>query len=135
MTSEARARTVEDDEQTDTKLKRKITGPLLFLFILGDVLGAGIRHTGRGDGRWCGSPGSDSGLAVASLSVAVVAGGFRRCVVGELAWRRRAQSAAPAPQLLYLRAEFLSASLLGIMLVRFTHSSTLSRERGDLLAQ
>lgn len=26
----------------ETKLKRKITGPLLFLFILGDVLGAGI---------------------------------------------------------------------------------------------
>lgn len=26
----------------DTKLKRKITGPLLYLFILGDVLGAGI---------------------------------------------------------------------------------------------
>ena len=26
----------------DTKLKRAITGPLLFLFILGDVLGAGI---------------------------------------------------------------------------------------------
>lgn len=26
----------------DTKLKRRITGPLLFLFILGDVLGAGI---------------------------------------------------------------------------------------------
>jgi hypothetical protein len=42
MTSEATARTVEDDEQADTKLKRKITGPLLFLFILGDVLGAGI---------------------------------------------------------------------------------------------
>ncbi len=27
---------------TDTKLKRKITGPLLYLFILGDVLGAGV---------------------------------------------------------------------------------------------
>lgn len=26
----------------DTKLKRRITGPLLFLFVLGDVLGAGI---------------------------------------------------------------------------------------------
>jgi APA family basic amino acid/polyamine antiporter len=42
MTSEMRARTAKDDEQADTKLKRKITGPLLFLFILGDVLGAGI---------------------------------------------------------------------------------------------
>lgn len=30
------------DELSDSKLKRKITGPLLFLFILGDVLGAGI---------------------------------------------------------------------------------------------
>jgi amino acid transporter len=41
MTSEARAH--DDTEATqDTKLKRGITGPLLFLFILGDVLGAGI---------------------------------------------------------------------------------------------
>lgn len=41
MTSEARA---HDDTELaeDTKLKRGITGPLLFLFILGDVLGAGI---------------------------------------------------------------------------------------------
>lgn len=37
MTSEAAAPTTES-----TKLARKITGPLLFLFILGDVLGAGI---------------------------------------------------------------------------------------------
>lgn len=29
-------------QHTDGKLKRRITGPLLFLFILGDVLGAGI---------------------------------------------------------------------------------------------
>ncbi|MGE2712952.1 APC family permease [Mycolicibacterium litorale] len=33
---------VHTDEATDGKLKRKITGPLLYLFILGDVLGAGI---------------------------------------------------------------------------------------------
>lgn len=31
-----------NDSATDGKLKRKITGPLLYLFILGDVLGAGI---------------------------------------------------------------------------------------------
>jgi hypothetical protein len=31
-----------DDDELDGKLKRDITGPLLFLFILGDVLGAGI---------------------------------------------------------------------------------------------
>ncbi|WP_066038858.1 APC family permease [Herbiconiux solani] len=31
-----------DGTPPETKLKRKITGPLLFLFILGDVLGAGI---------------------------------------------------------------------------------------------
>ena len=37
MTSETAAPTTES-----TKLARKITGPLLFLFILGDVLGAGI---------------------------------------------------------------------------------------------
>ena len=30
------------DTHSDTKLKRKITGPLLYLFILGDVLGAGV---------------------------------------------------------------------------------------------
>ncbi|BBY18808.1 APC family permease [Mycolicibacterium litorale] len=33
---------VRADESADGKLKRKITGPLLYLFILGDVLGAGI---------------------------------------------------------------------------------------------
>lgn len=32
----------EQDEEAGGKLKRKITGPLLFLFILGDVLGAGV---------------------------------------------------------------------------------------------
>jgi basic amino acid/polyamine antiporter, APA family len=31
-----------DDAGADGKLKRKITGPLLYMFILGDVLGAGI---------------------------------------------------------------------------------------------
>ncbi|MFA5707891.1 APC family permease [Mycolicibacterium sp.] len=41
MASEVAAGTREDG-QSDGKLKRKITGPLLFLFILGDVLGAGI---------------------------------------------------------------------------------------------
>ncbi|CAJ1587238.1 APC family permease [[Mycobacterium] wendilense] len=33
---------VHEGTQPDSKLKRKITGTLLFLFILGDVLGAGI---------------------------------------------------------------------------------------------
>lgn len=33
---------VREDGPPESKLKRKITGPLLFLFILGDVLGAGI---------------------------------------------------------------------------------------------
>jgi amino acid transporter len=42
MTSEATAPVREDDGLADGKLKRRITGPLLFLFILGDVLGAGI---------------------------------------------------------------------------------------------
>ncbi|MHC9292374.1 APC family permease [Mycobacterium sp. LTG2003] len=32
----------QQDELSGSKLRRKITGPLLFLFILGDVLGAGI---------------------------------------------------------------------------------------------
>jgi basic amino acid/polyamine antiporter, APA family len=41
MTSEARAHD-QAEVADDTKLKRGITGPLLFLFILGDVLGAGI---------------------------------------------------------------------------------------------
>ncbi|WP_304108832.1 APC family permease [Mycolicibacterium bacteremicum] len=34
--------TLAQAQHTDDKLKRRITGPLLFLFILGDVLGAGI---------------------------------------------------------------------------------------------
>lgn len=42
MTSTTPAQTGEDDADSEGKLKRKITGPLLFLFILGDVLGAGI---------------------------------------------------------------------------------------------
>jgi basic amino acid/polyamine antiporter, APA family len=42
MTSAAQAHTGEQDADTEGKLKRKITGPLLFMFILGDVLGAGI---------------------------------------------------------------------------------------------
>ncbi|KUI17628.1 amino acid permease [Mycobacterium sp. GA-1285] len=42
MTSPAKAHTGEPDETAGGKLKRGITGPLLFLFILGDVLGAGI---------------------------------------------------------------------------------------------
>ncbi|OMC40722.1 amino acid permease [Mycobacterium sp. GA-1841] len=41
MTAEARANR-QQDEHAEGKLKRKITGPLLFLFILGDVLGAGV---------------------------------------------------------------------------------------------
>jgi basic amino acid/polyamine antiporter, APA family len=41
MTSATHAQT-DDDTPDEGKLARKITGPLLFLFILGDVLGAGI---------------------------------------------------------------------------------------------
>ncbi|MCV7279949.1 APC family permease [Mycolicibacterium flavescens] len=41
MTSAAKA-SDSDTPVNEDKLKRKITGPLLFLFILGDVLGAGI---------------------------------------------------------------------------------------------
>ncbi|MGV0743419.1 APC family permease [Mycolicibacterium sp. XJ870] len=41
MTTEATSH-AHEDEQSAGKLSRKITGPLLFLFILGDVLGAGI---------------------------------------------------------------------------------------------
>src|SRR3954471_10256746 len=41
MTSEAAAH-AREQELSEGKLKRGITGPLLFLFILGDVLGAGI---------------------------------------------------------------------------------------------
>lgn len=45
--SQSQSPTVADDSGTDDpnsagKLRKKITGPLLFLFILGDVLGAGI---------------------------------------------------------------------------------------------
>src|SRR3954447_24513533 len=33
---------ITEDGSSDTRLRRAITGPLLFAFILGDVLGAGI---------------------------------------------------------------------------------------------
>lgn len=42
MTSAAHAQAGEETADAEGKLKRKITGPLLFIFILGDVLGAGI---------------------------------------------------------------------------------------------
>jgi membrane protease YdiL (CAAX protease family) len=42
MTSEPSVQAVPTDGTVDGALKRGITGPLLFLFILGDVLGAGI---------------------------------------------------------------------------------------------
>jgi len=42
MTADASTPTGQPDEATASKLKRNITGPLLFLFILGDVLGAGV---------------------------------------------------------------------------------------------
>jgi len=42
MTSPTETTKSEDTAGADGKLKRNITGPLLFLFILGDVLGAGI---------------------------------------------------------------------------------------------
>lgn len=42
MTPDATAPSLGDGDGSGSKLKRKITGPLLFLFILGDVLGAGI---------------------------------------------------------------------------------------------
>lgn len=41
-TSSEATEQVQDEPATGGKLKRKITGSLLFLFILGDVLGAGI---------------------------------------------------------------------------------------------
>src|ERR1700712_2730255 len=40
--TERMTETRKDDDELESKLKRDITGPLLFLFILGDVLGAGI---------------------------------------------------------------------------------------------
>ncbi|MCK0176101.1 APC family permease [Mycolicibacterium sp. F2034L] len=42
MASDASTQTRDGDAADVGRLKRKITGPLLFLFILGDVLGAGI---------------------------------------------------------------------------------------------
>jgi len=42
MASDATAQTRENEKDSGGKLSRRITGPLLFLFILGDVLGAGI---------------------------------------------------------------------------------------------
>src|SRR3954470_21217834 len=42
MTSDAERDTPGEDSAASSRLARRITGPLLFLFILGDVLGAGI---------------------------------------------------------------------------------------------
>ncbi|GHD51063.1 APC family permease [Mycetocola manganoxydans] len=42
MTAATSPQTPTTDDGPPTKLNRRITGPLLFLFILGDVLGAGI---------------------------------------------------------------------------------------------
>lgn len=42
MASDATTQTHDGDTDTGGTLKRRITGPLLYLFILGDVLGAGI---------------------------------------------------------------------------------------------
>lgn len=42
MTADAETGTQATGDEPASKLKRKINGPLLFLFILGDVLGAGI---------------------------------------------------------------------------------------------
>lgn len=42
MTTETTPATSSDDGAQPTRLQRAITGPLLYLFILGDVLGAGI---------------------------------------------------------------------------------------------
>lgn len=42
MTADAETGTQATGDEPASKLKRRITGPLLFLFILGDVLGAGI---------------------------------------------------------------------------------------------
>jgi basic amino acid/polyamine antiporter, APA family len=42
MTSQSATNSETPDGVPDTRLARKITGPLLFVFILGDVLGAGI---------------------------------------------------------------------------------------------
>ncbi len=42
MTDDVATRPETGNAETSTPLKRAITGRLLFLFILGDVLGAGI---------------------------------------------------------------------------------------------
>jgi hypothetical protein len=66
----------------------------------------------------------------------VLTGGFGCCLVSELA-RGRDTWAVPAPALQFfdLRTELFSAPLLRLALVRFAHTGTLSRERGDLLPQ
>lgn len=40
--SEANSHAASDSDAQQTRLRRAITGPALFLFILGDVLGAGV---------------------------------------------------------------------------------------------
>src|SRR5690554_3900013 len=42
LEQDAAATSPDQDRDGDTRLKRSVTGRLLFLFILGDVLGAGV---------------------------------------------------------------------------------------------
>ena len=76
-------------DRTDTRLHRAVTGPLLFLFILGDVLGAGVYAL-------AGQVAAEVGGAVwvPLLAALLLAGGVVLYVLTRLAGRRPSASGA-----------------------------------------
>jgi len=76
-------------DRIDTRLHRAVTGPLLFLFILGDVLGAGVYAL-------AGQVAAEVGGAVwvPLLAALLLAGGVVLYVLTRLAGRRPSASGA-----------------------------------------
>ena len=76
-------------DRTDTRLRRAVTGPLLFVFILGDVLGAGVYAL-------AGQVAAEVGGAiwVPLLVALLLAGGVVLYVLTRLAGRRPSASGA-----------------------------------------
>ena len=80
-------------DRTDTRLHRAVTGPLLFLFILGDVLGADVYARA---GQVGAEVGAEVGAAiwVPLLAALLLAGGVVLYVLTRLAGRRPSASGA-----------------------------------------
>ena len=80
-------------DRTDTRLRRAVTGPLLFVFILGDVLGDVL---GAGVYALAGQVAAEVGRAiwVPLLAALLLAGGVVLYVLTRLAGRRPSASGA-----------------------------------------